>query len=51
MLVGILPSSQRYEMTSVSIKMPSIDAVDNILTQTRAHLGATAATVALRRRS
>ena len=50
MLVDILPSSQGYKMMSVSIKMPSTDAVD-ILTQPGAHLGATPASVALRGRS
>ena len=50
-LVGILPSSQESEMKSISLKKPSVDAMDNIFTQPGAHLGEALATATLRKRS
>lgn len=47
--MGILPSSQEYEMKFISLKKPSADAVDNIFTQPGARLGEALATAALRR--
>lgn len=50
-LVDILPSSQECEMKFISLKKPSVDAMDNIFIQPGARLGEALATAALRKRS